>query len=90
MNNQVRAIVDIAAHAKSSGDSVHSPMANLDGSIGAVMGAGCLTKYLDMLSMNPSRKVTSFWGHHKKADQIKCAVVQFDIKKGIADIRSIG
>jgi hypothetical protein len=85
VSDQVRAIIDIAAHGKSRGDSVNSLMANLDGSIGAVMGPGYLTKYLDMLSMDLSKKVIHFWGSHKKADQIKCAVVQFDIKKGIAD-----
>ncbi|MDH3876242.1 MAG: AsmA family protein [Desulfobacterales bacterium] len=41
-SDQVRAIVDIAAHGKSRGDSVNSLMANLDGSIGAVMGEGYL------------------------------------------------
>jgi hypothetical protein len=52
------------------------------------MGPGFLTKYLDMLSVDLSQKVISFWGSHKKAEQIKCAVVQFDIKKGIADSRA--
>jgi hypothetical protein len=84
-SDQVRAIVDIAAHGKSRGDSVSGLMANLDGSIGAVMGEGYLTKYLNLLSVNLSQKVISFWGHHEKADQIQCAVVQFDIEKGIAD-----
>jgi len=83
-SDQVRAIVDIAAHGKSRGDSVNSLMANLDGAIGAVMGEGYLTKYLDMISAGLSQKVIHFWGSHKKADQIKCAIVQFDIKKGIA------
>jgi uncharacterized protein involved in outer membrane biogenesis len=84
-SDQVRAIVDIAAHGKSRGDSVSSLMANLDGSIGAVMGPGYLTKYLDMLSLDLSQVVISFWGRHEKADQIQCAVVQFDITKGIAE-----
>jgi len=84
-SDQVRAIVDIAAYGKSRGDSASSLMANLDGSIGAVMGEGYLTKYLNLLSVNLSQKVISFWGRHEKADQIQCAVVQFDIKKGIAD-----
>jgi hypothetical protein len=84
VSNQVRAIVDIAAHGKSRGDSVHSLMANLDGSIGAVMGKGFLTKYLDLISVDLTKKARLFWGRHKKGDQIKCAVVQFDIKKGVA------
>jgi uncharacterized protein involved in outer membrane biogenesis len=83
-SDQVRAIVDIAAHGKSKGDSVHSLMANLDGSIGAVMGEGYLTKYLDLLSVGLSEKVVHFWKPPKAVDQIKCAVVQFDIKKGVA------
>jgi uncharacterized protein involved in outer membrane biogenesis len=87
-SDQVRAIVDIAAHGKSKGNSVSSLMTNLDGSIGAVMGQGYLSKYLNLLSVNLSQKVISFWGRHEKADQIKCAVVQFDIKKGIADSKA--
>jgi uncharacterized protein involved in outer membrane biogenesis len=83
-SDQLRAIVDIAAHGKSKGDSVHSLMASLNGSIGAVMGEGYLTKYLDMLSRGLSAKVIPFWRPPKTADQIKCAVVQFDIKQGIA------
>jgi uncharacterized protein involved in outer membrane biogenesis len=84
VNDQVQATVDIATHLKSQGDSVHSLMANLDGSIGAVMGAGYLVKYLDMLSVDLSDKVFHVWKHPKNADQIKCAVVQFDIKSGVA------
>jgi len=87
-SDQVRANVDIAAYGKSRGDSVSSLMANLDGSIGAVMGEGYLTKYLDLLSVNLTQEVISFWGRHEKAEQIQCAVVQFDIKKGIADSRA--
>jgi uncharacterized protein involved in outer membrane biogenesis len=83
-SDQVRAVVDIAAHGKSKGDSVHSLMASLNGSIGAVMGEGYLTKYLDLLSLGLTAKVIPFWRPPKTAEQIKCAVVQFDIKQGIA------
>jgi hypothetical protein len=83
-SDQVQAIVDIAAHGKSRGESVKSLIANLDGSIGAVMGEGYLTKYLDMLSVGLSKKVIQFWKPPKEVDQIKCAVVQFDIKEGVA------
>ena len=82
--DQVRAIIDIAAHGKSRGDSVHRLMANLDGAIGVVMGEGYLTKYLDMLSSGLTQKVFQVWKPHKAVDQIKCAVVQFDIKAGVA------
>ena len=83
-SDQVRAIIDIAAHGKSRGDSVQSLMANLDGAIGVVMGEGYLTKYLDMLSSGLTQKVFQVWKPHKAVDQIKCAVVQFDIKAGVA------
>ena len=63
-------------------------MVDLDGSIGAVMGAGYLTKYLDLISVDLAKKASKFWGRHKKGGQIKCAVVQFDIKKGIATSRA--
>jgi hypothetical protein len=82
--DQVRAIIDIAAHGQSRGDSVQSLMANLDGAIGVVMGEGYLTKYLDILSTGLTEKVFQVWKPHKAVDQIKCAVVQFDIKAGVA------
>ena len=49
-SDEVRAVIDIAAHGKSRGDSISSLMANLDGAFGAVMGQGYLTHYLDMLA----------------------------------------
>jgi len=84
VNDQVQATVDIAAHLDSKGDFVHSLMANLNGAIGIVMGEGYLTKYLDLLSLDLTQKVRNVWGFGKEADQIKCAVVQFDIKSGVA------
>jgi uncharacterized protein involved in outer membrane biogenesis len=87
-SDKVRAIVDIAAHGKSSGYSVQGLMTGLDGSIGAVMGEGYLTNYLNLISFNLAHKAREFWGRHEKGDQIKCAVVQFDIHKGIADSRA--
>jgi len=83
-SDQIRAIVDIAAHGKSQGNSGNSLMANLNGAFGAVMGPGFLTKYLDLLSVDLSQKVIPIWGSHKKAGEINCAVVQFDIKNGVA------
>jgi hypothetical protein len=56
--------------------------------IGAVMGEGYLTRYLDLISLNLTQKVVHFWGGPKDADQIKCAVVQFDIKSGVAASRA--
>jgi len=85
VDDQVRAIVDIAAEGQSSGNSFHELMAHLDGSIGAVMGKGYLTKYLDLISVDLYQKAIKIWGRHKKGHQIKCAVVQYDIKKGIAE-----
>jgi uncharacterized protein involved in outer membrane biogenesis len=92
VNDKIRATIDIAAELKSRGDSVASLMAALDGTIGAVMGQGYLTRYLDMLSVDLSQKVLAFWrvgkDHLEKADQINCAVVQFDIKEGVATSRA--
>jgi AsmA family protein len=84
INDRIQATVDFAAHLNGRGNSVRSLMANMDGEIGAVMGEGYLTKYLDLISFNLSRKVVNFWGGAKDIDQIKCAVVQFDIKSGVA------
>jgi uncharacterized protein involved in outer membrane biogenesis len=87
-SDTVEAIVDIAAYGRSRGNSVDQLMAHLNGAIGAVMGKGYLSRYLNMLSLNLSQKVLTFWDwarrHREKADQINCAVVQFDIKEGVA------
>ena len=87
-NDQVRANLDIAAHLNGRGVSVHSLMAGLNGSFGVVMGEGFLTKYLDMLSSGLTQKVFQIWKPHKAVDQINCAVVQFDIKEGVAVSRA--
>lgn len=90
VSDKVRGHVDMAANLKSQGDSPHSLAASLDGTIGAVMGEGYLTHYLDMLSVNLSQKVLDRWGEEDldQADQINCAVVQFDIDRGIATSRA--
>jgi len=87
-SDKVQAVVDIAAHGESRGASLRGLVTHLNGSIGAVMGKGYLSHYLDMLSVNLSQKVLSLWDwvrrHREKADQINCAVVQFDIQEGVA------
>jgi uncharacterized protein involved in outer membrane biogenesis len=88
INDRVQATVDFAAHLNGRGNSAHSLVASLDGAIGAVMGEGYLTRYLDLISLNLTQKVVRFWGRPKDADQIKCAVVQFDIKSGVAASRA--
>ena len=87
-SDEVRAVIDIAAHGKSRGNSVRSLMANLDGAIGFVMGEGYLTHYLDMLAGGLSQKVIDYWAPPKTVDQINCAIVQFDIHQGVAASRA--
>jgi hypothetical protein len=87
-SDQVQALIDIAVDVKSKGDSVRTLMSDLNGSIGAVMGEGFLTKYLDLISMNLSQRVIPFWGSHQQAGNINCAVVQFDIQSGVATSRA--
>jgi uncharacterized protein involved in outer membrane biogenesis len=88
ISEEVRSHLDIAVDVNSRGGSLHDLMAGLDGSVGAVMGEGYLTHYLDLLSVGLTRKVIHFWGSHHKGGEIKCAVVQFDISKGIATSRA--
>jgi uncharacterized protein involved in outer membrane biogenesis len=83
-SDKVRAVIDIAAHGKSRGNSIDGLMSNLDGAIGVIMGEGFLTHYLDLLSVGLTEKVVQIWDPPKEAAQIKCAVVQFDIQKGVA------
>ena len=84
LSEEVQSHLDIAVDVNSRGGSMHDLMAGLNGSVGAVMGQGYLTRYLDLLSVNLTRKVLHFWGEHKKGGEIRCAVVQFDVSKGIA------
>jgi uncharacterized protein involved in outer membrane biogenesis len=84
VSDDVEGHLDIAADVKSRGDSVHTLMARLDGTAGAVMGRGYVSKYLDLLGMDLSRKVIPFWGSNKEAGRVKCGVIQFDIKNGVA------
>ena len=51
---------------------------------GAVMGRGHFDRFLDLLAVDLSRRVIPFWGTHRRAGNIKCAVVDFDIRQGIA------
>jgi uncharacterized protein involved in outer membrane biogenesis len=83
-SDQVQGKVDIAVNVESKGNSVHALMANLDGKVGAVMGKGYMAKFLDLLAMDLSRRVIPFWGKPREAGRIKCAVVDFDIKSGVA------
>jgi hypothetical protein len=88
ISDEVRSHLDIAVDVSSRGASAHDLMAGLDGSVGAVMGQGYLTRYLDLLSVGLSSKVAQFWGKHKKGGEIRCAVVQFDVKNGLAASRA--
>jgi uncharacterized protein involved in outer membrane biogenesis len=88
ISEQVRSRLDIAVDVNSSGGSLHDLMGGLNGSVGAVMGQGYLTRYLDLLSVGLSRKVIKFWGSPKKGGEIRCAVVQFDVKNGMATSRA--
>jgi uncharacterized protein involved in outer membrane biogenesis len=83
-SDKAEGVVDIAADLKSKGDSAHTLAANLDGTIGLVMGKSYFSKWLDLIAMDLSKKVIPFWGKHKEAGHIKCAVVDFDITSGIA------
>ena len=83
-SDEVEGHLDIAADVKSRGDSVRTLMANLDGTAGAVMGRGYVSKYLDLLGMDLSRKVIPFWGSNREAGRVKCGVIQFDLKNGLA------
>ena len=62
LSEEVRSHLDIAVDVNSRGGSMHDLMAGLDGSVGAVMGQGYLTRYLDLLSVGLTQKVFQFWG----------------------------
>jgi uncharacterized protein involved in outer membrane biogenesis len=83
-SDKAEGLVDIAADLKSKGDSAHTLAANLDGTFGAVMGQGYLTKWLDLIATDLSKKVMPYWGKNKEAGNIICAVVEFDSKNGLA------
>jgi len=62
-------------------------MEHLNGTVAIVMGKGRLSKYLDWLAQDLTRKVIPFWGEHEKAGVIDCGAVQFDIRDGLAKSR---
>jgi len=84
LSQDVEAQVDLAADLKSQGGSPHSLVANLDGTIGAVIGKGYVPRFLDLLAQDLSRRVISIWGRHEKSGQLNCGVIQFTSKQGIA------
>jgi uncharacterized protein involved in outer membrane biogenesis len=83
VSQEVEGQVDLAADLRSQGNSPHRLMANLDGTIGAVIGKGYVPRFLDLLAQDLSRRVISIWGRHKKAGHLNCGVVQFTNKDGI-------
>jgi hypothetical protein len=59
-------------------------MANLDGSLGAVIGKGHVPRILDLLAINLAERVIPIWGSHKESGQLNCGVIQFSNKEGVA------
>ena len=84
VSQDVEGRVDLAADLKSQGNSRHQLMANLDGTTGAVIGKGYVPRFLDLLAYDLTRQVISIWGHHKRAGELNCGVIQFTNKQGIA------
>ena len=86
VSDQVRAVVDIAAHGKSSGRFGSTP----DGQSRRLSRCGNGQRVPFQIP-RPALHESFPNGHAdsgdatKKQEQIKCAVVQFDIKKGVAD-----
>ena len=69
---------------RSQGDSPHSLMAALDGTTAAVIGKGHVPHILDLLAQDLTSQVLPFWGHHKRAGELDCGVIEFSIAQGIA------
>jgi AsmA family protein len=84
ISEKVKGRLDIAADVSSRGNSVKTLLGKLSGTAVVVMGKGYLSKYLDWLAQDLTRKVIPFWGDQEKAGVIDCAVIQFDIKNGLA------
>jgi len=84
VTGEVEGLLDIAVDVNSRGDSMQALMANLDGSVGLVMGEGRASRYLDLLAAGLSQQVLTFWGHHKEASRVECGVSLFDIDHGVA------
>lgn len=89
VSDEAKGYLDIAVDVHSQGNTVKMLMKNLDGTVGAVMGRGYLSKYLDWLAQDLTRKVIPFWGKDKQAGVIKCGAVQFDIRNGLANCQTL-
>jgi hypothetical protein len=85
-SDDVEGLLDIAVDVHSQGDSMQALMANLNGSVGLVMGKGRASRYLDLLAEGLSTRVLKFWRHGKEGSKIECGVAHFDIHQGVATI----
>ena len=81
---EVEGHVDLAADLHGQGDSPHALMAALDGTTGAVIGKGHVPRLLDLLAEDLVSRVIPFWGHHERAGELDCGVIEFSITQGIA------
>jgi hypothetical protein len=81
--------IDIGIDVKGQGNSLHAILGNLDGKASFVMSKGRIaSRYVDLIAaglfemLMPRKKEV-------KETSIKCALGQFEIKKGIAKTRSL-
>jgi len=84
VTDRIAAKVDVAIDVRGQGDSQAAILASLDGRVAAAIVDGEIpTQYVD-LAVADLGKLVIPWARPKVTD-IECAVMQFDVAKGVAD-----
>lgn len=81
--------IDVALDVAGQGDSLHALVAGADGKAGLVMFKGEIaSRYVDLIAVDLLQQMMP-WKKSIKEAQVKCALGQFKIESGKADIKSL-
>lgn len=80
--------IDIGIDVQGEGNSPHAIVASLDGTASFVMSKGRIaSQYIDLIAADLFRMLMP-WNDRPKEARVKCALAQFEIKKGRAKTRA--
>lgn len=89
LTDLVQGEIDIGIDVQGQGDSLHTLMSSLDGAASFVMSDGRVaSRYIDLIAADLVQMLMP-WRSIPKESYIKCALLQFEIKKGKAKTRSL-
>jgi len=89
LTDLVRGEIDIGIDVQGQGDSLHSLVGSLDGAASFVMSDGRVaSRYIELIAADMLQLLMP-WRTIPKESYINCALLQFEIKKGVAKTRSL-